>query len=346
MNGRTGSLSARLRSRWEILEARYPLLSWVARWGFSAGSLVAGLATLFVFRRGLPHVGWIVGYLILLWFLFTLFTQIRQSLEERRQRLMMTAGDYTIQTLYHGLLLFILPGYYASTTFSSANVWFFLLLVGLALLTSVDPWYRAFVYPRPWAGYVFFAVSFFAALNVALPLVGVQPIWALGGSALLSALALTPALRRFGGGWKGAWIRSGCFALLATGLLWYLRAGIPPVPLHLARAIAARTVVGIEPVDPFASVPEVRLRQWGGMVSYTAVYAPAGLRQPIVHVWSKNGDPVTTIPLSPVRGGRSEGFRTYSRKSDLGQDPVGRWTVDVMTASGQLIGRLRFTVTP
>ena len=31
-----------------------------------SASLVLGLATLFVFRRGLPHVGWIVGYLLLL----------------------------------------------------------------------------------------------------------------------------------------------------------------------------------------------------------------------------------------------------------------------------------------
>lgn len=310
------------------------------------GSLVAGLAALFVFRRGLPHVGWIVGYLILLWFLFTVFTQIRQSLEARRRRLVMTAADYTIQTLYHGLLLFILPAYYASTTFSSANVWFFLLLVGLSLLTTADPWYRAFVHPRPWAGYVLFAVSFFAALNVALPLVGVPPIWALEGSAVLSALALIPALRRVGGGWKAAWIRSGCFVLLATGLFWYFRAGIPPVPLHLARATAARTVEGMVPIGPFSSVSVAQVKEWGGMVAYTAVYAPTGLRQPIVHVWSKNGDPVTTIPLLPVRGGRAEGFRTYSRKSDLGADPVGHWTVDVVTASGQLIGRLRFTVIP
>jgi hypothetical protein len=27
-------------------------------------------------------------------------------------------------------------------------------------------------------------------------------------------------------------------------------------------------------------------------------------------------------------------------------DPVGRWTVDVRTGAGQLIGRLRFRVTP
>ncbi|MBI4610120.1 MAG: DUF2914 domain-containing protein [Candidatus Rokubacteria bacterium] len=336
----------RLRSRWEAVKAGHALARWVARWGISVGSLLAGLATLFVFRRGLPDVGWIVGYLILLWFLFTLFTQIRQSLEGRGRRLVLAAGDYTIQTLYHGLLLFILPGYYASTTFSSVNAWFFLLLVGLTLLTSVDPWYAAVVRPRRWARCALFAVALFAALNVALPLVGVLPIWALEGSAVSSALALTPALRPPGGSWKAAWPRAAALAVLAALLLGYVRAGIPPAPLHLARAIAARAVTDMEPVDPFGVVSVAQLAEWGGMVAYTAVYAPVGLQQPIAHVWQKDAQPVGTVPLSPVRGGRAQGFRTYSQRSDLGPDPVGRWTVDVVTASGQLIGRLRFTVTP
>lgn len=335
-----------LGSWWHTVKVRHPLLRWMARWGVSVGSLLAGLATLLVFRRGLPHVGWIVGYLILVWFLFAVLTHLRQSLEARGRRVVITAADYTIQTLYHGLLLFILPGYFASMTFSSVNAWFVLLLAGLAFLTSVDPWYRALVLPRRWAGHALFAVSFFAALNVALPLVSVPPIWALGGSAVLSALALTPALKRGSVSWQGAWLRSGCLAVLAAVVLGYLRAGIPPAPLHLARGTAARTVGEMEPVESFSSVSVGQLREWGGMVAYTAVYAPAGLRQPITHVWLKDGAPVGAVALSPVRGGRARGFRTYSRRSDLGPNPVGRWTVDVVTASGQLIGRLRFTVTP
>jgi hypothetical protein len=47
-----------------------------------------------------------------------------------------------------------------------------------------------------------------------------------------------------------------------------------------------------------------------------------------------------------VLGGRKDGFRTYSRKTDLKTPYEGRYHVDVLTASGQLIGRLRFTVTP
>jgi hypothetical protein len=320
----------------------------VETWGVSVASLVGGLLTLFVFRRGVPHVGWIVGYLILLWFLFTVLTEARQSLEAKGRRLIITAADYTIQTLSHGLLLFILPGYYASTTLTSVNAWFFLLLVGIVLLTTIDVWYRVVILPSSWGRHAVLFLSLFAALNIALPLVGIPPVLALLGSGGLSAVALTPSFRRRGiVSWNGAWLCAGVFAALVVTALWWLSAAIPPAPLHLARATLARSVKNLEPVDPVSHAVSVTdLRQSGGLVAYTAVYAPAGLRQPIAHVWTKEGVPVTTIPLSPVRGGRAEGFRTYSRKSDFRSDAAGRWAVDVVTGSGQLIGRLRFTITP
>jgi hypothetical protein len=76
------------------------------------------------------------------------------------------------------------------------------------------------------------------------------------------------------------------------------------------------------------------------------VYAPAGLRQSIRHIWRRGGEMVDVVDLAPVRGGRREGFRTFSRKTSFPADPTGRWSVDVVTSSGQLIGRLRFQVVP
>ena len=137
-------------------------LDWLRRWGISIWSLVAGVLTLFVFRRGLPHVALIVGYLLLLWLLVAVLVQVRGTLqdsERRAHRLVLTATEYTIQTLYHGVLLFLLPAYWAATTLTSINVVFFLALVALALLATFDPWYQAVVHPYPWAGYVFFLVS-------------------------------------------------------------------------------------------------------------------------------------------------------------------------------------------
>lgn len=323
---------------------------WAAlrRWGISVVSFLGGLLALFVFRRGLPHVGWIVGYVVVLWLLFAALARVRARLLARGRRLVVALGDYTVQTLSHGLLLFVLPGYWASTTFDAPPVGFFLLLAAAAVLTTVDPWYRALVHPRPGLGRALFAFTVFAGLNVALPLVGVSPGWALLGSAAAAGLALTPVYAAAGGSPRAAALHGGATVGLALLAAWLARPAIPPAPLHLARPTLARAVARLEPVDPAGPrIPVATLQAWGGLVAYTPVYAPAGLRQPIVHRWRHEGRLVTTVRLpTPVRGGRQAGFRTYSRKSDFPPDPRGRWTVDVVTASGQLIGRLRFTVTP
>ena len=324
-------------------------LAFLSTWGVSCASFGGGLLTLFVFRRGLPNVGWTVGYLLLLWLLFAVFVDIRalEGSERKSLRLLVTAVDYTIQTLYHGLLLFVLPAYYAATTLTSRNAGFLALLVALALLATFDPWYRAVVQPRPWLGYVFFVVSIFASLNVALPLVGVAPFPSLIASAFLASVALTPAVRRGQRlDWPTAFRTTVAVGVVAATVVALGRAVIPPAPLFLARAVIAWDVLSTDALelapDPIGA-DELRAR---GLIAYTPIYAPAGLSQAVTHVWRRDGQVVNVVNLSPVRGGRLEGFRTYSRKTSFPADPAGRWTVDVETGSGQLIGRLRFRVTP
>jgi hypothetical protein len=298
-----------------------------------------------VFRRGVPHVGWIIGYVVVLWLLFAVLSQVRGALLDRGRHLIVAAGDYTIQTLYHGLLLFVLPGYLASTTFDGVTVVFFAVLVVAALLTTVDPWYRVVVHPRPWLGLAFFGFSLFAGLNVALPLVGVPPAAAVVLSAALAALGLTPTFFERAGQWWLAAGRAGAVAVLAVGAAWFTRPAVPPVPISLVHPTLARGVADLTPVDPVARVTAGDLREWGGLVAFTPVAAPAALRQPIEHRWRHEGRVVSTVRLpTPVQGGRPGGFRTYSRKTDFPPNVHGRWTVDVVTASGQLIGRLRFRV--
>ena len=323
-------------------------LRWLRRWGISLASLALGLATLLVFRRGLPHVGWIVGYLLLLWLVFAVRAELGAPLGTRGQRLAAGAADYTIQTLYHNLLLFVLPAYFAAATFTSANVVLPAGVAAGALLTAVDPWYARLVKDHPLLQQALLGFSIFAALNVALPLVGVRPIFALLGSAALAGLALTPAFHRRG---RVSWAQAHAFAvalaLVAVAVVWLGRGFVPPAPLALARAVVARDVVNLEPVDASAGpISAATVAAWGGLTAYTAVYAPAGLRQAIAHVWRRDGAAIARIALSPIRGGRAEGFRTWSRRTDLRAPLAGRYTVDVVTASGQLIGRLSFTITP
>jgi hypothetical protein len=325
-------------------------VAWIAEWGVSFASLTGGVFTLFFFRRGLPHVAWIVGYLLLLWLVFAFLVEMRQPLADsgrRSGRLVISAADYTIQTLHHGLLLFVLPAYYASATLTSLNAFFLLLLVVMALLATFDPWYRAIVHPRPWLGYILLAVSIFAALNVALPLVGLPPYVSLLASAFAASVAVTPVVRRASGRtWRAALRVTLAIGVVAATLAAVGRAWIPPAPLFMARAAIMWDVIdldNIEALPPTISAGEVKER---GLVAYTAIYAPAGLRQRVSHVWRHRGQVIEVVALAPVLGGRREGYRTYSRKTSFPAEPEGRWSVDVVTASGQLIGRLRFRVVP
>ena len=325
------------------------LLAWLRRWGVSIASLAGGLLTLFVFRRGLPNASLIVGYVLLLWLLVAVLVQVRDTLaasERRSARLVLTATEYTIQTLYHGVLLFLLPAYWAATTLASPNAAFLLLLAGLALLATFDPWYRAVVHPRPWVGYGFCLVSTFGALNLALPLVGLPPFAALMIAAWLAVVALTPAVcRARQWRWSTGLMVTSLVGLVVAGAAGLRPIVIPPAPMFIADARLGWTVGTLDSLEP---VPGAAIRvaelQERGLVARTAIYAPAGLRQPVEHVWRHRGRVVDVVRLTPVEGGRRDGFRTLSRKTAFPADAVGRWSVDVMTASGQLVGRLAFRV--
>lgn len=321
-------------------------VGWLRRWGISLASLVGGLLTLFVFRRELPHARFIIGYLLLLWLLVALSVQLREGFQATRAgRFVLGAADYTIQSLYHAILLFLLPAYWASTTLDSRNLAFLLLLVALVLLATFDPWYRAVAERTTAITDVFFFVSAFAALTVALPLVGVPPFWAMLLSAWMAVVGLAPALRRSRRwAWRRALGVTALAGLVVAGLAFAARTWIPPAPLFLARATLARDVAAGEPIATLGSA--IGPNDVRGLVAFTAVYAPAGLRQPVAHVWRRDGRIESVVRLAPIRGGRREGFRTYSRKTIVPPDPSGRWSVDVVTDSGQLIGRLRFRVEP
>jgi hypothetical protein len=326
------------------------LVAWLWRWGISIASLAGGLLTLFVFRRGLPHIGWIVGYLLLLWLLVAVLVQVRDTLQasdKRAHRLVLTATEYTVQTLYHGVLLFLLPAYWAATTLGSPNVVLLVLLAALALLATIDPWYRAIVRPWPWVGHVFFVVSTFGALNLALPLVGMPPFAALLVAAWLAVVGLTPAVRRARHWrWFTAIVVTTLGGLAAAAALGRWCVVVPPAPMFLARSELGWAVGTLESLEPVPSAIRTGELHERGLVARTAISAPAGLRQPVEHVWRRNGRQMDVMRLTPVQGGRRDGFRTFSRKTAFPANPVGRWSVDVTTEAGQLIGRLRFRVVP
>ncbi len=338
---------SRFERQWGDLARQKRALAWLERWGISTTSVVLGFITLFIFKRPIGYFPWFIGYLLLLWMAGVLFFETRQELAARSPQVVARMMDYTVQTMLHGVFLFLLPIYYASSTFLSTNVALLLFLACAAVLTTIDPWYQAVFRRFGWIEVLLFWLGLFASLNIAFPLIGVRAALALLLSAVLSVLALVPTVRRhLGTGWREATAMTVVAAGVAGLVLWSARSGIPPVPLHLSRATFARSVERLEPVEPVQEVSAAEVAVWEGLSAFTAVVAPVGLQQEIFHVWKRNGVPVSTIRLSPIKGVRGAGFRTYSRKRDLGKSPEGTWEVDVVTPFDQLIGRVRVTITP
>ncbi|HSB77655.1 MAG TPA: DUF5924 family protein, partial [Candidatus Methylomirabilis sp.] len=208
---------------WAHLIARHPGIRWAKDWSVSIASLASGVGTLFIFRRGIEYFPWFVGYLLLLWLTAVVFSHSRQALAARGRRVVGLVVDYTVQTLSHGLLLFLLPIYYASTTLTSRNVSFLVLLAAAALLTTIDPWYRRTIARFWWVEPFLFWFGLFASLNVAFPLLRVRSSWGLHLSGLLSVLALTPVFHTPGIPWRAAILRTGACSIAAAFLLWPVR---------------------------------------------------------------------------------------------------------------------------
>ncbi len=78
---------------------------------------------------------------------------------------------------------------------------------------------------------------------------------------------------------------------------------------------------------------------------FSSVFAPTDLTAPIYHSWEYFNPQTSEWEMRsrisfPIAGGRHDGYRGFSIKTSL---TPGEWRCDVETASGSLIGRIKFT---
>jgi len=114
---------------------------------------------------------------------------------------------------------------------------------------------------------------------------------------------------------------------------------LPPVPADCldkgaGTAIVNRNLVGRAETFPYGTH---RIYAW------FAVSLPARYSQEILFQWYHDGSAVGGPTATTIEGGRAAGWRTSTSKT---APAPGRLRVDVLNEAGQLIGRVRFEVTP
>ena len=133
---------------------------------------------------------------------------------------------------------------------------------------------------------------------------------------------------------------------------------IPPIPLSLKDAgiyhsvqknAEGNYVVSYEDLGwkkYFELYPDFKENPGSPVYAFSAIFSPKDLNVTIVHEWQyynekqKKWTTDKIIDLSVI-GGRDNGFRTYSMRSNLAP---GKWRVNVKTEQGQNIGHVRFNV--
>jgi hypothetical protein len=319
---------------------------WLDRlpWLLPLVSFAAGWLSFILVQRGteLARLFALIALLALPWLL--LEPLLRRWVARRHgPRFARLAMNFITQSLQQELLFFSLPFMVGAASRDLGQWLFIALAAAAALLSTLDPVYHRLVARRPQRRIAFHAWCSWVAALVLLPLVLKMPLeralslalFAVGGWLLLTVPLLWRALpdprRRllwFGG------------LLLMPLLLWQGRAHVPPAGLWITDARITRSIDQLQPGPPVRQIDSAQLQE--GVVAFVAIRAPMGVSQQVIFEWHF-GDEVERIP-STVRGGRAEGFRTWSRKRRFPADPLGLWTVDVVTAQGQLLQRLRFEV--
>ncbi|XKE46509.1 DUF2914 domain-containing protein [Halomonas organivorans] len=252
---------------------------------------------------------------------------------------------FIAQMVHQETLFFTLPFLLATTVWSSGQAIFTLLMLGLALLSILDPLYYRLAERYRWLYFAFHAQCVFLVVLVALPtllhLTTAQSlVMALAAMVIFSLPSLMEWLKPLT---PRRWLAMLALLPLLAGAGWLGRVWVPPASLWLSgHALSpafderARAPEGGLHLTPEALVDH-------GLYAYTAIHASRGLREEIVHEWRHEGRLVDRIPLE-IQGGREAGYRAWTHKRRFPSRTAGAWRIDVMTSGGQRIGMLRFTV--
>lgn len=277
----------------------------------------------------------------------------------RMHPFLLLLAQFAFGGLFSGFSIF----YFRSGSLISS--WPFIIIL-IALLIGNERLRKKYERLTFQASFLFLALFFFAIFSVPVVLGRMGPsIFILSGAV---ALILVASFVYFLGRLlpeqvtksKRSILYSISFLFLLVNVLYFTNL-IPPIPLslkdagvyHSVQRISQRTgseyivkeerYTGLSRLQVFE---DIHIKKGEPLYVYSAVFAPDDINVTVVHNW-RRFDPETSrwvsvnrIPYTLI-GGSDRGHRGYTYKSNLGE---GKWTVNVETERGQVIGRVTFEV--
>ncbi len=312
-------------------------------WLLPGASFIAGWIGFIMVQRG-EALARVIAFLALLgWVWLLIEPWVRRLLERRKPRMGNFVVNFVSQSLQQELLFFSLPLVIGATQPDAGQIAFTTIVALAALISTIDPIYERYVATRAARRLMFHAFCSWIAALVVLPMVMLLPLERALPVSLVAVtlwLLVTLPLSLYSlRSWptRTIWVAGVVFVPL---LIWELRGQLPAAGLAVTEARITQSVEQLTPGPPLRRLARADLER--GVIAFAAIRAPAGLAQEVIFEWRHNGERERIVER--IQGGNAGGFRTYSRKYVFPLDPVGVWTVDVLTPQEQLLQRLQFVV--
>ncbi len=325
-------------------------------WLHSAYALGLGVTVVAFAQKGFDHARWLAVSVGAAWLLVVLFFRVHGSGRDQAQlhtagpkvRLRFFAMTYALKNLYQGMLFFLLPFYWKSTTFWNPNSWFVILLGACALLSTLDIVFDRVVFRFRALASIFHGVALFGCLNLVVPALfpDTRTLYSLLVATGITVLGfwtihINPETLR-DRRWVVLFLAS---AGVALGLAYAGRTAIPPVPMYVSRGAVGPIVLKDGRLGMV--VHELHPSVIDKLIAITDVVVPGGKGDRLVHVWRHDGDEVHRATETTSRVDGPEGtirLRSGLTGRELPKALVGSWAVDVETQDRQLVGRVSFLV--
>ena len=329
-------------------------------WAHSIWALGWGVFFMSLGNDGMGYARWLLLFVCILWLVVVIFFRAvgaggEQKRETKTQKVRFYAMTYVMKNLYQSMLFFLLPLYYNSSTMDSPNFYFVVLLGLCAVVSTFDVVFDNYVMKWKWLSSIFYVITMFACLNVAVP--AVMPTLSLRVNLILAAAVSMLAFVLLHVPFKTLispkHSTPGAIALLLWIILVYvMRNAIPPVPLHLSYASVGpaleENVMNGKLAMEITSLHKSRMNET--LYGLTEVFVPGGVGDDLYHVWRHEGTTMGVFEAkNTVRVPSTKGtIRLQSRlpTEKLPEDISGTWSLNVESPDGRLIGRTRFQVHP
>lgn len=324
-------------------------------WLHSAYALGLGVGVVAFAQKGFDHARWLAVTIVAAWLLVVVFFRAfgsgsaQASLDAvgSKTRFRFLVMTYVLKNLYQGMLFFLLPFYWKSTTLDAPNVWFVVLLGACAILSTLDIVFDRYLMKWRSLASVFHGITLFASLNLVVPALfpntrTLTSLLVAAGIAAIAVWTLHAPLRALKNKlYAGAVVAS---ITASVGVTYAARAAVPPVPMHLAyEAVGPMTTKDGRLAMEVKTLHSSVITQ---LLAVTDVVTPGGSGDRLHHVWRRDGVMIATTGAASRQRTKDGNVRLQSSLAgkELPKDLAGRWTVDVETEDGQLVGRASFVV--